>query len=633
MYLAATAALALSFFCALAGGAIGLASLWQKKNADLRCLEWIQGAVSLCLTAASAVLVSALCRCDFSLDYVASYTERALPLFYRLTAFWAGQAGSLLFWALMVSVCGTAFLFTGTYRNLSGGTRLWFLTFFLCIMAFFTLLLCTRNAPFVTLPLPPADGQGLNPLLQNPGMIFHPPLLFLGYGGFVIPACLALAQAMNPGQEEQHWMEAARSFTLTGWLFLSAGIALGAWWAYMELGWGGYWAWDPVENASLIPWLIGTAALHTGIVEQRRGKLHRTNIFLISLTTVSAFFATWLVRGNVVNSVHGYGEGNVGPLLLSFAVFFFAVTCIISLQAKDTRSRPLEGLETREGFVVMTAWLLIALCILILTATLWPVISRLWAERPVGLDARFYNSTCLPLFSVLLALLAVCPWLKWQGGLRSRKRLLAAFAVFFLAMGLLWNAGVTKALPLIAAALGFSVVAGAALLLTEKGVRSWMPSAMACLVHASVGIIALGIAFSGPYKQEVETELAPGRSVQVGPYYATLVRMYEGRGENFSFIEAELRLSRDGTDAGTVSAQRRLYDKFQRSAFSEAATHPSLGSEFYATLLGMNGQNAVLRMSANPGVNWLWIGAALMSLAPFLGLRRRGAKKQAVTQA
>ncbi|MBR4422919.1 MAG: cytochrome c biogenesis protein CcsA, partial [Mailhella sp.] len=516
---------------------------------------------------------------------------------------------------------------------LSRGTRLWFLTFFLCIMAFFTLLLCTRNAPFVTLPLPPADGQGLNPLLQNPGMIFHPPLLFLGYGGFVIPACLALAQAMNPGQEEQHWMEAARSFTLTGWLFLSAGIALGAWWAYMELGWGGYWAWDPVENASLIPWLIGTAALHTGIVEQRRGKLHRTNIFLISLTTVSAFFATWLVRGNVVNSVHGYGEGNVGPLLLSFAVFFFAVICIISLQAKDTRSRPLEGLETREGFVVMTAWLLIALCILILTATLWPVISRLWTERPVGLDARFYNSTCLPLFSVLLALLAVCPWLKWQGGLRSWKRLLAVFAVFFLAMGLLWNAGITRALPLIAAALGFSVVAGAALLLTEKGVRSWMPSAMACLVHASVGIIALGIAFSGPYKQEVETELAPGRSVQVGPYSATLVQMYEGRGENFSFIEAELRLSRGGTDAGTVSAQRRLYDKFQRSAFSEAATHPSLGSEFYATLLGMNGQNAVLRMSANPGVNWLWIGAALMSLAPFLGLRRRGAKKQAVTQA
>ena len=159
MYLAATAALALSFFCALAGSAVGLALLWQEKNADMRFLEWTQGLVSLCLAAASAVLVSALCRCDFSLEYVASYTERALPLFYRLTAFWAGQAGSLLFWALMVSVCGTAFLFTGTYRGLSRGTRLWFLTFFLFIMAFFTLLLCTRNDPFVTIPSPPPTAR------------------------------------------------------------------------------------------------------------------------------------------------------------------------------------------------------------------------------------------------------------------------------------------------------------------------------------------------------------------------------------------------------------------------------------------------------------------------------------------
>ncbi len=633
MYLAATIALFMAFFGALAGGGIGLSSLWQEKHTDLRYLEWSQRLISLCLVVSSAMLVSALAGCDFSLDYVASYTERALPLFYRLTAFWAGQAGSLLFWALMVSLCGTAFLCTRTYRELSLGTKLWFLTFFLCIMAFFALLLCTRNNPFTILPSVPADGQGLNPLLQNPGMIFHPPLLFLGYGGFVIPACLALAQAMNPGEEEQHWLDAARPFTLTGWLFLSAGIALGAWWAYMELGWGGYWAWDPVENASLIPWLIGTAALHTGITEQRRGKLHRTNIFLISLTTVSAFFATWLVRGNVVNSVHGYGEGNVGPLLFAFASAFFVVICIVALQAKGPRDRHLEGLETREGFVVMTVWLLIALSILILTATLWPVISRIWAERPVGLDAHFYNHVCLPLFCVMLALLSVCPWMKWQGGLRTWKGFLAICSTLLFSLGLLWAAGITKAMPLIAAALGICIVVGSVLLLAEKRIRSWLPSAMACLVHASVGIIALGIAFSGPYKQEVETELAPGKSIEIGPYVATLSQMYEGRGENYSFIEAELKLTRGGKDAGTVSAQRRLYDKFKRSAFSEAATCPSLGTEFYATLLGMNGQNAVLRMSANPGVNWLWIGATLMSLAPFLGLRRRGAKKDAEARA
>ncbi|MBP3729899.1 MAG: cytochrome c biogenesis protein CcsA, partial [Mailhella sp.] len=476
MYLAATTALFFSLFCSLAGSSIGAAQLWQGRNGDLRCLEWAQILVSCCLAFASALLLQALAACDFSLEYVASYTERALPLFYRLTAFWAGQAGSLLFWALMVSVCGTAFLFTATYRRLSHNTRLWFLTLFLCVMGFFALLLSTRNNPFILNPNPPADGQGLNPLLQNPGMIFRPPLLFLGYGGFVIPGCLALAQAMNPLQDEQHWIDAARPFTLTGWLFLSAGIALGAWWAYMELGWGGYWAWDPVENASLIPWLIGTAALHTCIVEQKRRKLHRTSIFLMSLTTVSAFFATWLVRGNVVNSVHGYGEGNVGPLLLIFATSFFAFICIVSIQARNKDDLPLEGLESREGFIVLTVWLLIALGLIILSATLWPVISKMWTSRPIGLDARFYNNVCLPLFSVVLALLLFCPWLRWQGGIRSWRSLLAACAIFFLSLAALWYFGITRPLPLMAASLSAAVLAGMAILLAQKQTRAWLPS-------------------------------------------------------------------------------------------------------------------------------------------------------------
>ncbi|MBQ9105836.1 MAG: heme lyase CcmF/NrfE family subunit [Mailhella sp.] len=623
MYLAAHIALLASLLCALAGAAVGTAQLWQNKVSDLRWLERAQTLVSLCLVGASCVLMYALVTSDFTLEYVADYTERALPLFYRATAFWAGQAGSLLFWALMVSVCGTAFLFTRTYKELSRETRSWFLVFFLIIMAFFGLLLSTWNDPFTMQRPVPADGQGLNPLLQNPGMIFHPPLLFLGYGGFVIPGCLALAQAMSTNRSEMHWLDAARPFTLTGWLFLTAGIVLGGWWAYMELGWGGYWAWDPVENASLIPWLIGTAALHTGIVEQRRGKLHRTNIFLMSLTTVSAFFATYLVRGNVVNSVHGYGEGSVGPYLLIFVLVFLAVIALISLQARNDRDKELGGLESREGFIVMTVWLLIALCIVILTATLWPVISQLWAERSVGLDARFYNHVCLPLFTVLLALLAVCPWLKWQGGLRDWKKFLIVGSTFCGALVVFWQAGVTHALPLMSASLCAAVLISMGLLLTEKAIRSWKPSLMACLVHISVALMALGISFSGPYKQEVEIELARGQVTQVGPYSVELSNMYEGRGANFDYIEAELQVSKGGKVVSVLAPQRRLYDKWQRSAFSEATTYPSLGNEFYATLLGVSGDSAVLRLSANPLVNWLWIGGALMSLAPFIGLSRK----------
>ena len=623
MYLAAYICLLVTLFCSLAGAAIGTAQLWQGKNSELRWLEYAQGMGSLCLLVASGILMYALVVSDFSVDYVASYTDRALSLFYRCTAFWGGHEGSLLFWALMVSVCGTAFLFTRTYRSLSRETRSWFLVFFLAIMGFFGLLLSTWSNPFLQTVPAPADGQGLNPLLQNPGMIFHPPLLFLGYGGFVIPGCLALAQAMSTQKDPMHWLDVARPFTLTGWLFLTAGIVLGGWWAYMELGWGGYWAWDPVENASLLPWLIGTAALHTGIVETRRGKLHRVNIFLMSLTTVSAFFATYLVRGDVVNSVHAFGGNGTGPYLLIFVLAFLVIITFISVLAKADDSRELGGLETREGFVVMTVWLLMALGLVILLATLWPAISKLWTERPVGLDQHFYNRVCLPLFTVLLAILVACPWLRWQGGMRDWRKLLIVLASFCGALIVFWRTGIQQALPLMSASLSVALLVSMVLLLLEKSTRAWMPSLMACIVHISVALVALGISFSGPYKQEVELELARGGTAQVGPYTVTLSNLYEGRDATFDFIEAELQLSKDGSPVGVVSPQRRLYDKFPRYAFSEATTHPSLGSEFYATLLGVNGGKAVLRMSANPLVNWLWIGGALMSVAPLLGLRRR----------
>ena len=625
MYLVAYASLLLALLFALGGAGAGVAQLWQDRNADLGWLEKAHLGVTLCLTVASGILLTALINCDFSVDYVASYTDRVLPLFYRLTAFWAGQSGSLLFWALMVALCGALFQFTAAYRALSPETRLWYWVFFLSIMAFFALLLSAWSNPFVrTLPAPP-DGRGLNPLLQNPGMIIHPPLLFLGYGGFVIPGCLALAQAMHRSGSEASWLLVARPFTLTGWLFLTAGIVLGGWWAYMELGWGGYWAWDPVENASIIPWLLGTAALHTGLLETRRGKLRRVNIFLMALTTVSAFFATYLVRGDVVNSVHSFGAGGVGPALLVFVLAALALVVVVSLRGADG-GEALAGLETREGFVIMTAWLFVALSLIILVATLWPVISALWSARPVGLGVRFYNSVCLPLFTVLVGLLAVCPWLRWKGGVRDWKKFGATAAVFVAALAVFRRFGVSSALPLMAASLSVACLVSLALQLTDRAVRSWRPALAALLVHTGLALTALGIAFSGPYKTEVEVELAKGQSVEVGPYTATLKELYEGRDGRgaYTFLEAELTLSRGGRDIDTVSPQRRVFAKFGKQAFAEAATHPSLGNEFYATLLGLDDrQRAVLRLSANPLVNWLWIGGALMTLAPLLGLTRR----------
>ena len=293
MYFFAFALLLLTLLLAAGGGILALLQLWRpQESPTLPLVEKAHWGVSLCLLVASACLLHGLYWQDYSLKYVADYTDNVLPLFYRLTAFWAGQPGSMLFWALAVGIMGSIFACTGGYRRLKDTTRLWFWVFFLVIMAFFALLLCVWNNPFIMLDPAPADGNGLNPLLQNPGMIFHPPLLFLGYGGFAVPTCLALAQALSRQPDETRWFDLTRTITLLAWSFLTAGIVLGMWWAYMELGWGGYWAWDPVENASLIPWLVGTAALHTAIVEKRRGLLTRFNVLLMGLTTLTTFFAT-----------------------------------------------------------------------------------------------------------------------------------------------------------------------------------------------------------------------------------------------------------------------------------------------------------------------------------------------------
>jgi len=660
MSLVAYLFLVLVLLCALGGSFLGVAGLWRGSFSAVRIQDRAAIAVTVGLTVASIMLLQALAFCDFSVSYVANYTDRALPLFYRLTAFWAGQAGSLLFWALMVALCGSLFTTSTAYRALSAETRMWYQTLFLGIMALFALLLCTWNNPFEILSPAPADGGGLNPLLQNPGMIIHPPLLFLGYGGFVIPGCLAVAQALAQGPEaraETSWLDAARPFTMTAWLFLTAGIVIGAWWAYMELGWGGYWAWDPVENASLIPWLVATAALHTGLLESRRGKLRRVNVFLMALTTVSAFFATYLVRGNVVESVHAFGEGGVGPILLTFVLVCLFLIIHAARRADSRGGAALEGLETREGFLVMTAWLFLFLSAIILTATLWPVWPRVgsnlvaatgsvfalvgadsvaqWfaslagglTDSPSrGLEAGFYNRVCLPLFTVLTVLLAFCPWLGWRGGLRDSKRLFVVLAAFVVSLAGFWWGGFHKPLALMAAAGSVAALVSVLLVLGRRS--AWKPGShlAAWLVHLGLALIVLGVAFSGPYKTEVEVALARGETTQVGPWTVRLKELYEGHdtAETYRFLEAELELLDGDEVLGTVGPQRRIYAKFDRSAFSEAATRPSLGREFYAVLLGLDQeQRAVLSLSSTPLVNWLWIGGLIMTLAPLLGLRRR----------
>ena len=632
MYFFAFALLLLTLLLAVGGGILALLQLWRpQESPTLPLVEKVHWGVTLCLLVASACLLHGLYWQDYSLKYVADYTDDVLPLFYRLTAFWAGQPGSMLFWALAVGAMGTIFACTDGYRRLKETTRLWFWVFFLIIMAFFSLLLCVWNNPFIMLDPAPADGNGLNPLLQNPGMIFHPPLLFLGYGGFAVPTCLALAQALSRQPDETRWFDLTRTITLLAWSFLTAGIVLGMWWAYMELGWGGYWAWDPVENASLIPWLVSTAALHTAIVEKRRGLLTRFNVLLMGLTTLTTFFATFLVRGGIIESVHAFGSGSVGFPLGIFVtaglVFIIGVTTLspagrsagASSGADKTDAPRTSSLIPAEGTLLVVALLLLVMAFIILNATMWPVTSALFLSASMGLEASFYNRVILPLCAVMLVLLAYCPWLT----LNSRSRCIGLLGAAACA-AVLWLLGYRNPVALLTTAGVAGFLVALLLRVISTPVRQLPRWAGGLGLHLGLALMALGIAFSGPYKQEADHAFAPGDSLTIGDVTVTLKNLFEGSQPGYHFLEAQLEVRRADTVIGELTPQRRIYDKFGSMQFTEVDVIPGLGNEVYASLLGLDQEGrAYVKVSLEPLVNWIWIGGTLLCLFPLLMLRRR----------
>ncbi len=568
---------------------------------------------------ASVILLYALSIGDYSLEYVAGYTDDALGIFYKLAAFWAGQPGSLLFWALSVAIMGSVFALTKSYRTVPAKTRLWFWIFFFATTAFFATLLALWSNPFMQIEPAPSDGRGLNPLLQNPGMILHPPLLFLGYGGFTVPSCMALAQAVTGREGGEAWYQTTRVLFITAWCFLTAGIMLGAWWAYMELGWGGYWAWDPVENASLIPWLVGTATLHTLIIERSRGKLTRTNTLLISLTTISGFFATFLVRSGVIDSVHAFGQGPVGVPLLVFIAFSLVVTLLVVLFSKQGEGE-LENPLSREGALLLTAWIFLILGFIILCATMWPVISRLWSSAPMGLDANFYNSVCLPLASLLLLLLALCPWFSWKWGIANQKGLVIAILGGIVVAGLSFYLNYEKIHPLVTQFAAGAILLGSLFIGKKSGFRLGSIG-----THIGVALCALGIAFSGPYKVTQDMVLEEGASQRIDAYEIRLKSATTGRGTDYEYLRATLEvIDNQGQVKDILTPEKRAYDKFQGMLFSEVDVASSFGKEVYASVSGLDNKGRmVVQISIEPLVSWLWLGGAIMSFLPLVNLARK----------
>jgi cytochrome c-type biogenesis protein CcmF len=509
------------------------------------------------LVTAFAILEAAFLRSDFSYALVAEASSTDTPGFYKVTAVWATQDGSLLLWSTLLALFSSAVLFL-TRRSLREIAP--YATAVLgAVAAFFLLLMVAWENPFDTLAVPPPEGAGLNPLLRHPAMMIHPPMLYTGYVGFSIPFAFAIG-ALITRRTGADWIRATRRFALVAWTFLGTGIMLGALWSYTELGWGGYWGWDPVENASLMPWLVGTAFLHSIMVQEKRGMLKVWNVSLICGTFALALLGTFLVRSGILESIHAFGASTIGVQFLVFISLVVALSAgLILLRLPDLRSRArLDSLLSREAFFLLNNLVLVGLCLVILWGTFFPLISEALTGKEASVGPPWFNRLTTPLALVLVLLAGIGPVLTWRRvTAQSLLRVLRApvLATAVAVAGLLAFTDAGQSVPSLVmfsfVAFVLSVVAqefwrGATARRVMTG-ESW-PRALArltgrnrrryggYLTHVGIAVLFLGVAASSAFLEQRDVRLSPGDTIQVGDYTVT-------------YREATAKLG--GDDAGT----------------------------------------------------------------------------------
>ncbi|HEY4621223.1 MAG TPA: cytochrome c-type biogenesis CcmF C-terminal domain-containing protein, partial [Gaiellaceae bacterium] len=527
---------------------------------------------------ASAVLLGALLRHDFSFTYVARTTSEDLPTAYTISAFWGGQEGSLLLWLLVLTGFGAAAvrLNRGWARDLI----VWVVPVFAAVAVFFAFLLVAVASPFV-MQAAPADGAGMTPSLQNPYMLAHPPLLYLGYVGLTVPFAFCLG-ALLAGRPDERWLVATRRWTLFAWTALGIGQLLGAHWAYVEVGWGGYYAWDPVENAALMPWLAATAFLHSVMVQEKRGILRVWNVLLVILAFSLSLFGTFLTRSGVVNSIHSFTQSSIGPWFLAFIALTVAISLAVvfwrlPLLRSQTR---LESPVSREAAFLYNNLLLLALCLTILWGVVYPLISEAVRGEAVVLGRAYYDFF-LRIFGLpLLLLMGIGPLIAWRRA--SFASLVTTFrwpVLAALATGAaLLVLGAGSSVPGLVAYTFSAFVAATIVMEFARGTRarkalgasSW-PNAFFSLlgrnrrryggyvVHASIVLLAVGIAGSSAFDKAADAKLRPGESMAVGDYNLRYEALDERQTSNATEIRAQLAVSRGDRDLGTLEAGKNAY--------------------------------------------------------------------------
>lgn len=627
-----------ALWCALAAAAaavaVSIVTTVTGRERGKKVLCWLAWVSFVSVSVASGVLVAALLTDDFRLAYVARHSYRMLAPAYKVAAWWSGQEGSLLFWLWLLS--GYTALLAKPRRDEMGHLLAPALGIMAGVQIFFGLLLLLVAHPFQTLATPPADGRGLNPLLQSYWMISHPVLLYLGYVGMTVPFAIAMA-ALLVERKGNDWIRLTRRWTLSAWLFLSLGIMVGARWAYEELGWGGYWAWDPVENASFMPWLTSTAFMHSVMIQERRGMLKKWNVLLVLLTFFLTIYGTFVTRSGILSSVHTFVESDIGPWFVVFLGIILSGGLYVMVERRHLLrdDKPVESYASREFGFLVNNLIFLGLAFAIFWGTVFPLAARLFGVE-VTVAAPYFNRITVPLFVALIFLMGIGPLLAWrQSSWQTIRRNLLLPVGNALLFGLLaWASGIRSwgflltlaGAALVVSAVTLELVQAVMARLRFTGDRWWsvVPGLVArnprrwggYLVHVAVVIIAVGIAGHQYYHTEQLASFRVGDTLRAGPYQLVFEGLEEGQRDGVPYVAGRMLVREGSQNLGYLLPMKLYYPGFAETQGprTEVAIHSTLAGDLYVVLAGWDdfGTTVGFQVFWNPMIGWLWWGGLLL---------------------
>jgi cytochrome c-type biogenesis protein CcmF len=642
-------ALLLAFFCAVYALIGGIAAICTRHPLLIKSARQSGIATCVLIFLSTSSLVYLFFSDNYSVAYVVEHSNRDLSTFYKIAALWSGQEGSLLFWSFLLAIYIFSVLIT--YRHKNGELMPYVGVVLAGVQIFFLTLNNFVASPFKMLGTPAghglfsfitrADGNGLNPLLQYPEMVIHPPNLYSGYTGFTIPFAFALAAllARYPGEK---WIHLTRKWTMIAWCFQTAGILLGAHWAYAVLGWGGYWGWDPVENASLLPWLSGTAFLHSVMMQEKRGMMKIWNVWLVFITFMLCILGTMLTRSGVVSSVHAFAQSSIGNWFVGFLAIVFLVCLAAYFKNRDylKSENHLDSIVSRESSFLFNNLILLVACIAVLSGTLFPIFSEWLAGSKISVGAPFFNKVNVPIGLLLLFLTGVGPLLAWRKtSAESLKRNFAGPAIVGVTAAILGalagyrRLGSLVCLTLcgfVAATIVLEFFRGARVIRIRSG-ASWLASSVELalrntrryggyIVHFGMVLIFIGLA-GAAFNQEVQKDMPVGSLLRIGNYNLLMQSIDQKQEPNYVTQRMTIEVMHSGKPVLMLYPERRFFRTNQQSG-TMVAIYSTLREDLYVVYAGQSPDTdlPVIHAFLNPLVKWIWLGGVIVVLGTLVAL-------------